>query len=105
MSGYGTKVPMIKGHRQGGCAFQRKIRDKSERKFVALSNIAISVKQERLSRIITGFKESVFCTICTKRADDACTPKLVPRYLDVAQLSSADDPQLTPDLDLNPPTV
>ena len=60
MSGYGTKVPTIKGHRQGGCAFQRKIRDKSERKLVALSNIAISVKQERLSRIITGFKESVF---------------------------------------------
>ena len=44
--------------------------------------------------------------ICTMRAEDAC--KLVPtqgRYLDVAQLSSADDPQLTPDLGLNPPTV
>lgn len=34
--------------------------------------------------------------ICTMRAEDAC--KLVPtsRYLDVAQLSSADDPPINP---------
>ena len=41
--------------------------------------------------------------ICTMRAEDAC--KLVPGYLNVAQLSLADDPQLTPDLGRNPPTA
>ena len=60
MNGYGTKISMIKPHRQGECAFQRKIRGKCERKLVALSNIAISVKQERLSKIMTRLKESIF---------------------------------------------